>query len=248
MNYDALISEICKRVQQRVAACENEATGTGCAAAEDKPVLLVLAQDHGTICHPVYTHEDLTECYTMRCALLDENWEVGECEGVIAYTLTNEAAGKIVNGIFDTNYTKAFGKALLSGKKIFIPMEEVELYRYKNTAPAAYYQKLEANIEFLKANGVVIVPNDQLVSAIMGADIASAKASVRAAASEEDGPVVAKMIAFSRRVLSERDVISAKQNGTTHILLTGRTIITDLAKDYAKKYDIVIKQDDGRKK
>lgn len=236
MNYDALIGEICKRVQQRVAACENGGQDScGCSASGEKPVLLVLAQDHGTICHPVYTNEALNECYTMKCALLDNEWDTCACEGVIAYTLTNEAAGKIVNGIFDTDYTKAFGKALLCGKKIFIPEEEVELYRYKDSAPAGYYQKLEANIEFLKSNGVVIVPNDQLVSAIMGAEI-----TVKPAAAAEpdvrlvmDGPTVAKMVAFSRRVLSERDVISAKQNGTTHILLTGKTIVTDLAKDYA---------------
>ena len=90
----------------------------------------------------------------------------------------------------------------------------------------------------------------QLVSAIMGAEI-----TVKPAAAAEpdvrlvmDGPTVAKMVAFSRRVLSERDVISAKQNGTTHILLTGKTIVTDLAKDYALKYDIVIRKEDGRKR
>lgn len=78
----------------------------------------------------------------------------GFLEGVIAFTLTNEALGKIANGIFDTDYTRRFGTALLLGKRIFIAEEEVELYRYKDTAPAGYYSRLEENLKFLQQNGV----------------------------------------------------------------------------------------------
>lgn len=247
MDFDALISEICKRVQERIAACENDAQENICKAssleaAGEKPVLLVLAEDHGTICHPTYTHEDLSMYYTMRCGLLEENWDVDDCEGVIAYTLSNESLGKIVNGIFDTNYTRAFGKALLSGKKIFIPEEEVELYKYKETAPKAYYAKLEANITFLKENGVVIVPNDKLICEILGEDVCRCTAC--ADAEEAAAPVEEKVIAHTKRVLSERDLISAKENRVTRIQVTKKSIVTDLAKDYAKKYDIVIEKVD----
>ncbi len=246
MDLDALISEILKKVQERVAACENDAQiGSGVSADEKKPVLLVLAGDHGEICHPSYTNETLTSCYEMRCALLEENWDVEDCEGVIAYTLTNEALGKIVNGIFDSAYTKAFGKALLSGKKIFIPEEEVELYRYKETAPKGYYKKLEENVEFLKENGVVIVPNDQLICEIMGTECSECSTPEKKEAAPAPAPVAEKIVAHPKRVLSERDLIVAKENGTTQILVSEKTFVTDLAKDYAKKYSIVIKKADG---
>lgn len=239
MDLDALISEIYNRVQERVAACEN-GVQPSCPACcdEEKPVLGVLAEDHGMICHPTFESETLREMYTMRCALMEEKWDVENWEGVIAYTLTNEALGKIVNGIFDTPYTRAFGKALLMGKKIFIPEEEVELYRYKETAPAKFYQRLEENITFLKENGVVIVPNAQLVSEILGTEC---DRCVPSCSEESEEPVKeAKDLSFTRRVLSERDLIVANQDRITRILVTKKTIVTDLARDYAKKYHIVI--------
>lgn len=250
MDLDALISEICKRVQERVAACEmgEQEIRRLLFEEEKKPVLLVIAQDHGETCHPTLINEALTSCYEMRCALLEENWEVEACEGVIAYTLTNEALGKIVNGIFDTPYTKAFGKALLLGKKIFIPEKEVELYRYKDTAPKAYYKRLEANIDFLKENGVMIVSEEQLVKEILGEEEPKAPSKEihteqKAESSQPIEQTVKEMvITHEKRVLSERDLISAKAKGVTKILVTEKTMVTDLAKDYARKYKIVIER------
>ena len=53
-----------------------------------------------------------------------------------------------------------------------------------------------------------------------------------------------KNLAFEKRVLSERDMIMAHQGKVTRILVNGKTIVTDLAKDYAKKYHIVIEKVD----
>ncbi|MGN0354140.1 MAG: hypothetical protein ACI4EI_03580 [Muricoprocola sp.] len=244
MDLDALISEICRRVQERVAACEAEpeveGNCIGIVGAEEKPVLGIISENHGDICHTIYESKSLAEYYQMKCALLDDAWDVENWEGVIAYTLTNEALGKIVNGIFDTPYVKAFGKALLCGKKIYVPQEEVELYKYKETAPKGYYQKLEENLKFLKENGVEILPNDQIVPAILGSECCQSKAEPE----ESAATVVEKDLTFTRKVLSERDMIMANEGKVTRILVTRKTIITDLAKDYAKKYHMVIEKTD----
>lgn len=243
MDLDALISEICRRVQERVAACEAEpeveGNCIGIAGAEEKPVLGIISENHGDICHPIYESKNLAEYYQMKCALLDNAWDVENWEGVIAYTLTNEALGKIVNGIFDTPYVKAFGKALLCGKKIYVPAEEVELYKYKETAPKGYYHKLEENLKFLTENGVEILPNDQIVPSILGNECCQSKAET-----EKPAAAVEKDLTFTRKVLSERDMIMANEGKVTRILVTRKTIITDLAKDYAKKYHIVIEKAD----
>ena len=252
MDLDALISEITRRVQERVAACEAEPSAEGNRIAyvgdgECRPVLGVISEDHGSICHPTYTSEELAKYYQMRCALMEDAWDVENWEGVIAYTLTNEAVGKIVNGIFDTPFTRAFGKALLSGKKIFVPQEEVELYRYKETAPKGYYAKLEANLQLLKDSGVEIVPNDQLIAAILGEECTCCSKpaeATEAADSCSERNLPEKELAFSKRVLSERDLITANEGKVTRILVTRKTIVTDLAKDYAKKYHIVIEKVD----
>ena len=162
MELDAMISEICRKVQERVAELEKEEASAEPAAVpseDNRPALLILAEDHGMRCHPVLESKKLAECYRVECALLkEEDCDVASYEGVIAFTLTNEALGKIANGIFDTDYTRRFGTALLLGKRIFIAEEEVELYRYRDTAPAGYYSRLEENLKFLQQNGVTIVP------------------------------------------------------------------------------------------
>ena len=156
MELDAMISEICRKVQERVAELEKEEASAEPAAVpseDNRPALLILAEDHGMRCHPVLESKKLAECYRVECALLkEEDCDVASYEGVIAFTLTNEALGKIANGIFDTDYTRRFGTALLLGKRIFIAEEEVELYRYKDTAPAGYYSRLEENLKFLQQN------------------------------------------------------------------------------------------------
>lgn len=243
MDLDALVNEIYRRVQERVAACEAEpeaeANHIGVVGAEDKPVLGIISENHGEICHKVYECKQLAEYYRMRCALLEDTWDVENWEAVIAYTLTNEALGKIVNGIFDTPYTKAFGKALLCGKKIYVSEEDVELYHYRKTAPREYYGKLEANLEILKKSGVEILPNEQIGPAILGSECCTSSTEVEVSAKAEE-----KDLAFEKRVLSERDMIMAHQGKVTRILVNGKTIVTDLAKDYAKKYHIVIEKVD----
>ena len=112
-----MISEICRKVQERVAELEKEEASAEPAAVpseDNRPALLILAEDHGMRCHPVLESKKLAECYRVECALLkEEDCDVASYEGVIAFTLTNEALGKIANGIFDTDYTRRFGTALL---------------------------------------------------------------------------------------------------------------------------------------
>ena len=98
MELDAMISEICRKVQERVAELEKEEASAEPAAVpseDNRPALLILAEDHGMRCHPVLESKKLAECYRVECALLkEEDCDVASYEGVIAFTLTNEALGK----------------------------------------------------------------------------------------------------------------------------------------------------------
>lgn len=252
MELDALIGEICTRVQQRMQELEGGADGDKeapktcgasqdpAAAAEDKPGLLILTQEHGTLCHPALESSELKECYRTDCALLMEyQCDVEQYEGVIAYTLTNEALGKLANGIFDDDYTRAFGKALLLGKQIFVPEEEVELYRYRGTAPAGYFGRLEENLKFLEKNGVRIVPAADLVQTVL--DGGCEKACCKEAEQKKEE----KLLRLDKKVVTERDLISAKEEKATCVLVGRKAILTDLAKDYAKRHGIELKREDA---
>ena len=81
-----------------------------------------------------------------------------------------------------------------------------------------------------------ILPNEQIGPAILGSECCTSSTEVDVSAKAEE-----KDLAFEKRVLSERDMIMGK---VTRILVNGKTIVTDLAKDYAKKYHIVIEKVD----
>ena len=214
MELDAMISEICRKVQERVAELEKEEASAEPAAVpseDNRPALLILAEDHGMRCHPVLESKKLAECYRVDCALLkEEDCDVASYEGVIAFTLTNEALGKIANGIFDTDYTRRFGTALLLGKRIFIAEEEVELYRYRDTAPAGYYSRLEENLKFLQQNGVTIVPLDQLEAVVLGENVpeeTEAAPKKEESTGEKEQPVSGATLRLEKRIITERRVI-----------------------------------------
>ena len=245
MELDALISEILAKVQERVAALEAGEVPDTCGDAGEKPKLLIIAQEHGDLCHPTLESTRLAEIYQTDCMLLlDEEPDLSAYEGVIAYTLTNEVLGKIANGILDTPYTKAFGTALLLGKKIFIPEEEVELYKYKDTAPKCYYNRIEKNLCFLKKNGVTVVPNDSLIDAVMGVEC-EVPEEAPAAPAAEAVKCTGKTVAITKKVITERDVSDAKSDGAAVITVKERAILTDLAKEYARRYGVKIERTDA---
>lgn len=247
MELDAMISEICRKVQERVAELEKEeaaqASKETSKADDDRPALLILSEDHGMRCHPMLESKRLGECYRVDCALLKEDCDVASYEGVIAFTLSNEALGKIANGIFDNDYTRRFGTALLLGKRIFIAEEEVELYRYKDTAPAGFYSRLEENLKFLQQNGVTIVPADRLEDAVLGDETVTVAPKEEPVVEKQ--PVSGKTVKIEKRILTERDVISAREEKAACIVVGKKAILSDLAKEYARKYQINIVREDA---
>lgn len=272
MDMDALVSEICRRVQEKISALEAADPENGA-----RPKILILTAEHGTACHAMLEDKRLLECYDTECALLAEyRCSMEAYEAVIAYTLSNEALGKIAHGIFDSGYTRLFGEALLAGKKIYLPEEAVELYRSRQSAPKAYYGCLEANLEMLKASGVVIAPQERIPELILhgeacrqtsgsqegqpqepgtcsqSADGAqrektkacSAQETARTdgTAQEEAAPV--KEAAIVKKIITEKDMIALGNDRVQRVLVGERAILTDLAKEYAARHKITIQRRD----
>ncbi|MCI5649488.1 MAG: hypothetical protein ACI4EG_08680 [Fusicatenibacter sp.] len=266
MDIDLLVNEICKRVQEKISAMEQpgaveqERVDEG---KEEKPKILILTSAHGTICHEALECRRLGEYYQTECALLKEyQCNPADYEAVIAYTLTNEALGKIANGIFDGPYVKLFGEAILAGKKIFVPEEEVELYRYRDSAPKAYYERIESGLKLLKQSGVVIAKQKELLSLILDGqssanteicgeckaehcnETAAKREESRSDAVKEtpvDVPEEAEReICIFKHVITEKDVTAADSAKAKTLVVDTKAILTDLAKEYASKRKIVV--------
>lgn len=229
MDKDAFINEICKKVQERLAVYEN------------KPKLLILTARHGEICHQMLENPVLKERYQTECALLKEYCcDMDSYEIIVAYNLSNAALGKIANGIFDDDYTALFGQAILSGKKIYLPREEVELYSYCDKAPAAYYQRLLSNLRLLQDSGVIIAPGQELVKLILTGSLdESAKTAGTCPAADT---VPGKEYIIAKHVITEKDVTASRAENAGILVVNKKAILTDLAKEYAHKQNMIIER------
>lgn len=242
MDINALIDAIAARVLERITAGDNKEAEVQCAPSVKKPSYLILTADHGTTCHEVLEDETLNAHLDIKCAALLENgYDINDFDGVIAFNLTNDSLAKIALGFLDTPYTNAFGKALLSGKKVYVLKEEVELYNYKDAAFNGYYKRFDEYLNFLKQNGVEIVENGNLKEAILGvapSEVHAPTADIKEVACER----TAKEVIVRKKVITERDMIGARNVDATIVAVDAKSIVTDVAKDYAARYGITIER------
>ena len=249
MDHNAIVEEILRRVAEKIS--EAEGSCAPCADSGGKPGLLILTQDHGTVCHATLESEALKARYRTDCALMHHyDVELDDYEAVVLFNLSCDAMAALASGACDSAYTRLASKAILSGKKVYVPTEEVELYQYRETAPAAYYNMMQQKLDLLVASGVVICAQASLEQVILGSasPVPAAAAPVRAAAPAAPAPAAAcceeRAARVNKRVLTEKDLIEANMSGVTEVHIGGKTIVTALAKDAAKDRGMTIVRDE----
>ena len=227
MDMNTLIDQILAKVSEKLAQAEPAVSSGG------KPRLLILTPEHGEHCHELLESAALRRRYDTDCALLrDYQCDMADYETVILYGLSVEAMGKLACGVCDTAYTRLAQQALLMGRRVFVPAEEVALYRYAALAPAAYYAALEGQLRLLTDSGVVVCPGEGLEAAVLGGIPA------RVPAAEIAAPAAG--MTLDKRVITERDIYAAKERGCAVLRVTQRAILTDLARDAAKARGVAV--------
>lgn len=223
---------------------------------KERPGLLILTKDHRCDCHTLLESSRIQESYRTCCALAKEyQIELDEIDTVVLFQLTTEDMCKIASGITDTPYTKLAAKALLSGKKLYVPREEVELYQYPVGGLGSYQCMLQAQLTKMISWGLKICPMEELEDVILGsampAETEQSGGSLNESQEEADSTFddakeatlseeqeEEKEITFSKRVITERDIIEAKRENVKVIRITERNILTALAKDAASARNI----------
>lgn len=248
MDHNAIVEEILRRVAEKIS--EAEGSCAPCADSGGKPGLLILTQDHGAVCHATLESEALKARYRTDCALMRHyDVELDDYEAVVLFNLSCDAMAALASGACDSAYTRLASKAILSGKKVYVPTEEVELYQYKETAPAAYYNMMQQKLDLLVASGVVICAQASLEQVILGsASPVPAAPAEPAPAPAASAPAAAcceeRAVRVNKRVLTEKDLIEANMSGVTEVHIGGKTIVTALAKDAAKDRGMTIVRDE----
>ena len=82
---------------------------------------------------------------------------------VLAYTMTNENLGKIACGIIGQRLHQAAShRHCWRAERSLSRREEIELFGYRETAPEAYYAKMEANVKLLRTAASSSLRNREL--------------------------------------------------------------------------------------
>lgn len=278
MERNEMIAQIVARVVEKLALAGETVTGTAEALSpvpdSSLPGLLILTQDHGCDCHTLLESSRIKEKYNTCCALLQENQvDMEAIDAVVLFNLTTDAMCKIASGITDTPYTKLAAQALLLGKKLYVPREEVELYRYPVGGLGSFQCMLQAKLTKLVSWGLKICPLAQMEDCILGeAPAGMTEEAACQPAGSDDGqtescqpvgpengqtescqsaaggeaaleecaaaPAEEKEITFSKKVITERDIIEANRDNVKVIRITERNILTALAKDAASARNI----------
>lgn len=245
MDFNALVDEIVARVAAKMEAAE-DACCPCTEAADGKPGLLILTQEHGNVCHSMLDSKRLQEYYRTDCALVkDYQCEITDYEAVILFDLTVDALTRLADGVCDTPFTALAQQAILHGKKIFVPQEAVELFQYAETVPSAYYQMLLDKLTLLKESGVIICPAAGLEDAILSGEVKTACAPAAAEPPKQAAPApeakkAGREETISKRIITERDIAAVYDRDLTAVHVGERSILTDLAREYAAARGVAI--------
>ena len=245
-----LLNEIVARVAAKLAEAEGGEAAPAAADRDDREGLLLLSQEMNDTCRAMLKCEKLKARFRVDCASLQSEPAELDSYGVVVLTgLTNEALAKLALGLCDTPYTRLAAQAILAGKRVYIPTEEVELYRYASTAPAAYYAMMKERLDLLLTSGVVVCSKHNLEGLLLGGAACEAAPAEAPAAAEPSAPAPKsaareeKLVHVTKRVLTERDIRDAAAEKVTCIHVPAKCILTALAKDCAKEHGIRLVQE-----
>ena len=213
MDKEQLIAEILQEVMKRIQ--EEEAL--------KKPKILILSDKDHTCGHCFTGDPDIGANYQVTCSNLAEE-EVDPCsyEEVIVRGFNATNLVKVSSGIFDTPYLEAIGKALFGGIQVTVILDDCEAYRCETTAPKALLKMLNGKLDILRSWDVRI----------------EKEACALARLAKKQNPAGRTMP--DKKVITESDLKKAYKEGDLKIVLKKKTILTDMAKEFADRNKIEI--------
>ena len=184
--------------------------------------------------------------------LLDQN------NLIIIPSLTINTASKIANCISDTLITNIVSKAMMSGKKIIASLNaccienEERKSIYGDNVSLAYKNKLKNNLETIKSYEIELTTSENLfykVEKYSKKNLNTNNFVINNQSKDNKKTIDLKQpqdknslyIKLDKKVISRADVY--ENRGYNYIYVDKGSLITDLAKEEAKKLNLKIKQE-----
>ncbi len=163
-------------------------------------------------------------------------------QSIYIKNLTIDALVEIALGCTTTPATKLVRTAIMQGVSLYTTVDDIELYSYKETANKNYYSQFNGYLEFLKNSGLTVAESQPALYAMLSQNAETPSFCTPSVCA----PSVA--LTFERKVLTEQALTKLRlDSGITDIAIGEKTIVTDLAKDYAQKHNISIARSGGGK-
>ena len=205
--------------------------------------LLLLARQRLDHLQAEFEASRLSSAFTMDCVPnMGLQVDLARYEAVIMMGMTNEELGKISTGVCDTAYTALVSEAILKHKRIYIPIEGIELYQYSDSAPTAYYEYLHSRISMLSDSGIAICTMDNIETCILDEHEDAQKQVCRPEPVIAPAPAAPTAMerSLDKRVITERDILESARGGISTLRIPARSIVTDLARELAASRGIVL--------
>ena len=213
MSKDELIDEILKRVLKKISERENQHENM-----PTLPKLLVIANPECAQ-RNLQDYEDiLGKDYEIHCSCEYQNdIELADYSSIVITDLDNGSLSKLAKGEFESSYLALIGRAIMAGKKILLPLEEIEFKRYEKTMPTLLRGLLTQKLNALKQWKVEMKPLN---------DIATELTKVGRRSVMPDG---FDADVLHKKFITDKDVLSIIEAGAGEIRIAKTSIITDIA-------------------
>ena len=242
---ETLVDEILKRVLEAVNRYEDSLKGT--AGKWEEKVLLLNEKEESPFYELLVKAGDSGQ-YAVDCAFA-KNFDVNlsEYKAVILQQLSIQTLGKLSSGIYDSPFLLLASQIILSGKKLYVPESGVELFTYRENAPKAYYKMLEDKLNLLLESGVVIMQEQQLLKLLHNENLAEEMQKPANKWKEKDNsdPSESKGTELDKKVITEKDLIKVYEQRVRKICIPSNSILSDMAKEYAKDKKIEIQRSEA---
>lgn len=217
MDYNELVKDIVRQVMAQMM------NNTPSVVSSGKKSFLAVTPSHGERCHAFLESAAMKARFDMVCAMSEGyKCELSNCAGLAVFGLANSDIARLESGICDTPYTELISKALVMGLPVFAVREETEILTCGCSSP--YARMFRTKLKTLEGYGLSICGYEELEGLALG----------------KAGAVLQGGAKYScrNRVVTERDVINARDAGARIIETVSKPIITDLARERAKKHGI----------
>ncbi|RXI49096.1 hypothetical protein DP130_06710 [Clostridium tetani] len=239
MDKDKLIELITKEVMKRIKLTMEENNRKEENHKNNKTILIL--ENSKDLCPIVKKNLDENKILVDS---IDNIKDIETYEFILIQNLSNNELINISKGYSNSDKEKAIINILLKGKNIYALEKGLEYKNYENTSPRALLEVFKGYKNNLTSFGITFTSLRDLITSIKSNKELKEVCPIEKLESKlEDKSQNNKCIrkTIDKKLISEMDIKNIEKEGIKEITISKKSIVTPLAKDFARVNNINIK-------